>query len=107
MNATWQTVLGGVAVTAACGILPAHAADNGFGDWDTDSSGMIDQTEWDAGYADKTYIGSWNADSDERTNVGTRSEVYEKYDVDSSGDWSEEEYGAFHDERGSAETTER
>ncbi|WP_421684135.1 hypothetical protein HKW98_06890 [Stutzerimonas urumqiensis] len=102
MKTKLQTVLGGIALASTVAIAaPAFADDNLFHDWDADSSGVLDYSEWDAGFDDENLMTSWDEDGDGMVSNDEYSQgLFESYDADNSGDWNDKEYEMFRDDAG-------
>lgn len=112
-----QLILGLGLALASSGALAQEEL--GFDDWDTDASGAIEEQEWNAGLEENGVFGGWDANDDDildenewnETGLGvgfgdwetdgeaglTEDEfgtgLYQEYDADGDGAWSEEEWG--------------
>ena len=102
MKRNWIHGIGGTLVVfSLLSAGGAFAQDNGFNDWDADGSGTIDYEEWDTGFDDEGVFDSWDANDDNMLDDQEYGEgIYNTYDADESGDWSEDEYGDYSDDAG-------
>ena len=79
---------------------PAMAQeDNGFGDWDADASGAVDEQEWGEGFGENDEFGTWDENDDQALDEEEyESGVYSTYDEDESGDLSESEFREYEED---------
>ncbi|WP_421684086.1 hypothetical protein HKW98_06630 [Stutzerimonas urumqiensis] len=101
MKTNWQTILGGVTLAATMAISAPVMAEAEFDEWDADNSGVLNFSEWDAGFNDENLMTGWDSDKDGMLSNDEYSQgIYNSYDADGSGDWNEEEYNGFADDSG-------
>ncbi|SFH27415.1 hypothetical protein [Modicisalibacter xianhensis] len=102
MKRNWINGLGGTFI--AFSLLSAGSAfaqDAGFNEWDSNSDGVVDYEEFDAGFDDEGVFDSWDANDDNMLDENEFGEgVFNTYDEDGNGDLSEDEYGDFNDDAG-------
>ncbi|MEH6671905.1 hypothetical protein [Halopseudomonas sp.] len=100
MKMNWQKVLGGIALASALAGASATASAD-YEAWDTDGDGFIEYSEWDAGYDYDPLYTTWDTDGDGMlTDDEWGTGLYNSYDADNDGVWSEEENAHFMDDAG-------
>jgi hypothetical protein len=102
MKRDWLKLLGGVALAASlAGGTTVYANENGWNEWDSDSSGDISYDEWDTGFDDEGLYSDWDTDGDGAlTEEEYGQGIFEGYDNNGDGVWDQEEYQMYQDDAG-------
>ncbi|MGJ3265009.1 MAG: hypothetical protein ACFE0R_17420 [Salinarimonas sp.] len=107
MTRNWLTTT--AAASLALALMAGPAAAQAYGDWDANSDAMIDQTEWNTGWANQGLTGSIDADGDgsiTRTEfeeaIGDEARFTERYGETAYEDWDSNDDDVLNDEELSA-----